>query len=355
MSKFNIPWELIFIWFLGNNVFFSCHSQEVLERQVYYDNSQKVYLKQTRTIPIQIDNGPTLGIITRIWVSDNSIYFLDYTAQSVYEYDLAGKFVNEIKNKTITNQLKPSEIISDEQGNLYIYDAITGNIQKFDKEGNYVGNFKKERDKYTAKLLSDFHKNFFHLCEKQGISVLERIDIETGNAIFITQLSDKSLVKYVSFLGKLNGLSFSKKHNRVYHTFPWEYKIREIDANSGKIISRFGLRPQTYTEYNLSLSNIKEIINLKPYWTTVVDQFVIDERFLFIQFFKQETQKIDWYVYDLDTEKPVRGYSLGDNTLNNMNRRFVTKNNEIFVYSSPRSDQGDKSNGVVYAYSVLIE
>ena len=154
-----------------------------------------------------------------------------------------------------------------------------------------------------------------------------------------------------------------------YYLGPNDYLIKKIDAVTGEITAKFGLRPQGFVAvpdlyHHIGRGTFDELTPLDI--TTVGSMTLVEDRYLFVSYDHAETLTREWVVYLINPSGTIDVFDLDDVTSGRL-RRFsghggvprmgaITAAQEfMFIWRPPRSEVADKSIGTIEKYAVTLD
>lgn len=227
---------------------------------------------------LRLSNDVILGKVDKIIINNNLIFLLNrYAENSVFVYDVSGKFIKQISNlgQGPEEYLQPTDIFIDNKQNVLAL------VSRMDRKL-----LKYNLDNLNLISVEKLSKPFFNL-----------IDIENGYAGFMNNLIDEqpfnlwtmsnTLELQNSFFeipdswdSKASGniQPFSKYNDKVYYIQPYDLNVYHIDKDDIKIAYKYDLGDFTWP------SDMKEYEDVKRVLESSSDRYIQD----FYMF--QETQ-----------------------------------------------------------------
>ena len=334
---------------------------------VILESNREIELHHVRTIHLKIGNGPVLNESRSFVILDSTLLILnaDYqgVGQSAHEFDLSGNYIRTIgeRGKAPGEYIDPLFLMSDSEANTYIYDWKLSCLNVYDFDGNFIQDLYSTKSYSTDKLLSGSDGSLFLLVREQRESWLIRLRNDYSVA-YKTLLSD--ILETEGFNGTFGfyqGFSYHPRLDLLYYAYPWEFEIKEIDANSGRVLRVFGLEFSGYrpiTAYADTLSK-RAIADSVVEGTLLIGLHSIGKNRLLAGYVRGDTRSNFWIVYEIRAEETL-AYPIieGNNVPFQMQqggiglKAFFSSNDYIYVYS-PTDEVG--SNGEIDVFSLEIK
>jgi hypothetical protein len=342
-----------------------CEKQDMETNKLYQKSSyQKAHFEKIKQINLNIQNDPFIGKVLSFKVVDQKFVLTDLMTKLVYKYDSSGKFVTTIGKvgQGPGEYQMPFEIAYDSSKNIYVCDQNTGIINLYDINGTFIKTINRNQPIIMFhKFLIDNNKNLLYLyCNNSGITVLRKMSINTFKEIYSLKLTKKDQSINNRF-GIYFGFCFDPIHNNAYVSSPFDYKIKMVDINTGKIIREFGKPPTNYLPLNNKYYNIFfpakfEVLNkvLKETTVSYGGMHFLNDKYLLIGFDNKEDKEnsvINWITYDLSNEDRI--YFLKDQAMKYYNL-YASTNDYLYMYSNPREEEIESSNGVIHVYRIVL-
>lgn len=327
-----------------------------------------VKLHHMHAIDVAIGNGPVVGHVGVIGIRDSSLFLIDTIAEAVYEYDISGKYLRKVgrRGKGPGEYLLPGTIYFDNLGYIYIYDSGTGRLNVYDPSGQFVENLNRgNRIRYTKRLGLDSQRNLLQVINDYGISKLRKFKRTDLSQIYSVSLSTKNTNSIVIHLGSMLGFCYNHDTDRIYYLLPTDYRVKEIDANNGRVLATFGiappnyraLRPKFYGRGALpSPEQISEIVNST---TLAKGIYLLSDEFLLVGHYnpgdivKFGEPNASWILYDITSKN--RAYNIGNSSFLSPYQKYATKDSLLYAYSAPDELELNKSNGRIDVFSIVFD
>jgi len=324
------------------------------------------YLKLEKEIKLEMTDETALGFVASNMLLNESIIILDMQSHLVHEFSIEGKYIKQIGQKGggPGEYYFPGSLASDSENNIYIFDYRSAKINMYDSSGNYQDNLKFSNKIPVSSpfnsLFIDSNGDILKLLNENGIAKLAKYKRSNLSQVYSTNLSDANTRIIVNHFELSNGITVDKSNNRIYYVVPCDYKIQEIDINTGKQIRSFGNKPSNFHPlnkkyYGLSSSgdlNVLSAINSST--TTVISNSlqILKGKYLLTGHYYKGNEC--WQVYDIDSVDIVK-------TIESVpkygayNLRYASKNGLLYVYYPPTENDSENCNGWIRVYSLEFE
>ncbi len=331
-----------------------------MNKLVVVENKGIIKIDHIRTIPLEINSKGNLGGVRYINVADRAFFLTDGLSGEIHKYDFNGVYVGTIgeQGKATGQFLNPLTVEIDSLEYIYISDGA-GKLLVYDSEGKFIRNIHQKKRYIVHKLEVDKYGDLLELAlvwEKPTFgqltqySTLLKVNPNSMQEVYSLRLSDKGVKQFASGLGLWAGFGYIPKNNRIYHQFAWDCRIREIDANTGKITNMFEIHLPGYTPITMVEEDITPESVLKQIKNGILQSFnVINERYLLVRFSVRED--LYCYVLDLNSKSEIKGYLLNHDKLSYFANRVTTFGSFIYVYTPPSLDE-EENNGSIAVYTL---
>ena len=363
--------HVLAVFFLVFGIF-ACNSQrgdfESMGDSVETRLVGTVKLHRVRTIDIAIGNGPIVGRAGVIGVRDSSLFLVDSVAEAVFEYNNFGKYVRNIgrRGKGPGEYLIPDTISFDELGYIYIYDSGSGRLNLYDSSGRFVEDLNHgNRIGYTEKLELDSERNLLQVIDDYGIAKLRKFKRSDLSKNYGVSLSSENTNSVVIHLSTALGFCYNRKTDRIYFLLPTDYRVKEIDADNGRVLASFGIAPSNYRALKPefygkgSLANPKQISEIVNSTTLAKGMYLLNDEFLLVGHYnpgdmvKFDDPNASWILYDITSKS--RAYSIENSSILSPYKKYTTKDSLLYVYSAPEELELDESNGRIDVFSLVFD
>ena len=319
-------------------------------------------------------NEKTPGIGEANWIGvtrDNTLLLTDRIGERAHEFDLSdGRYIQSFgRQGRGPGEYGSARYMSiDPQGMVYLLDSTHGQIVRYDRAGKHVDTTRLLHA--TRVLTGRLGEVFVLMVNPMKIMELRRLEPSRWDVVYRVALSTNSQ-RFISYRMKAFAhLCYSVVRNRLYFLGPNDYMVREIDAETGKTIRRFGRRPKGYvplpTRYHgIEQGSREDMRGLKM--TTVRSMTIVHGRFLIVSHINPGTTEdttvasiTNWSIYDLDTEEAVRVYDFSRSAKEHLESEVISlpwnsiasSRDQLYVWSEPSAAESENSNGNVAVYAL---
>lgn len=329
---------------------------------------EKIELKFNKKINLFVGNGPTIGSVGGIIVSDNSFIVVDNVKNEIYKYDSSGKYLKTIgkKGEDLGEYLKPMAhaIAVDQSENILVYDAGSGKLNLYNKEGKFISDLNSDlRLGYFDKFLLDKGDHLLQLTQdKNGIAFLRKFNGHNLKNIFEVKLSNREIDSIIIHMSLYSGFVYNKFLDRIYYIVPIGYMINEIDAETGDIIRKFGKKPSNYRPLNKKyhelgfLKNPSEMVSIMNRTTFLfAGFFLLNDQYLLLGYANDGDVKATWIIFDINNiNKPISFEKKSEEILSYNTRRLcAVRDDLLYTYSEPIEEEFEESNGYIEEYTFI--
>lgn len=315
-------------------------------------------------------NEKTPGIGEANWIGvtrDTTLLLTDRIGKSAHEFDLAdGRYVQSFgRQGRGPGEYGSARYMSmDPQGMVYLLDTTYGQIVRYDRAGKHVDTTRLLQA--TRVLTGRLGEVFVLMVNPMKIMELRRLEPSKWDVVYRVALSTNSQ-RFISYrMPTYAHLCYSAVRNRLYYVGPNDYIVREIDADTGKIIRRFGRRPEGYVPlpkryHGIEQGSFEDLRELKM--TTVRSMTIIHDRFLMVSHVNPGTAEgsiTNWAIYDVATVEAVRVYDFNKSTREHLDSEVIlapwnsiaSSRDLIYIWSEPSVAESENSNGNVAVYAL---
>ena len=357
------PW----LWFLTTLGVDGCdrisNSHERDQPLIQQPDVQLVY---ERSINLNDGSGLALGKPTVFAVANEAFYVIDYLHKAVFAYDLEGQYIRTIgrRGKSEGEYLSPMKVEVGLNKKIYIYDGKTAELYEYNQAGRFVGQPFENYRRLVGKFVVDVQGSSLQLIsarDQEGNQIVQQAKVTPGSESPEFSIDVSKGAMSIVFIKRF-GFCYSSSRRHIYYMIPWDYKIVEVEADTGKQVRRFGIEPPSFRKLDLSsyetssLYMADKIENL----SLLINMALLDDDLLFVQFSANvtvEDVKIDpirtfCVLYDLADPNKITVRKVKDpgNRLN-YNVSIRAAGQSLYVYSPPHVS-GSGINGRIDVYSL---
>lgn len=322
---------------------------------------------------IELDFGedtPGIGFIYEMSISpEGTLLVADMVGKQALEFSLTdGQYIRSFGR---TGQ-GPGEyssaykVIVDPQDQVYVLDAIFGQILRYDRQGQYLD---RTRSFKSRRLLTGRGGEVFLLqTNPRHIMEVQRLDPATWDRVYRTPVSTDNQ-RFISFrLGSGAYLCYSSVRHQLYYLGPNDYLVKEIDADTGEIIQQFGRRPEGFIplpkRYHSigsgSSEDMEEFFRQRKDGsfagtiTAIRHMILIDDQYLLVCHSHPGTFTDSWALYDLTGSAGIEVYDFDESALEYLKPfgKIAVWQNRLYIWRKPATEVVEMSNGTVEIYKL---
>ena len=348
---------------------------------------------------------PAIGQMRWMGITpDDSLVLSDLISGEAYEFSLDdGHYVRSFgrKGEGPGEYLGASSLAVDPKGYVYVHDVVGGQVLRYDRQGNSLD---KMRWVGAGKIIWGRAGDLFLLGENpNNIFQLEkRIIDDSWTVRYITPLSTKKQGFLACRMSLFAQVSYNSVLNHLYYLGPNDDKVKEIEAESGKISRQFGLfvSQPVLKEYRVDpdskvLETIYSPNRQQPSYVPLPDShsdigcgsredmkalrisqvmamMLLADRYLLVFHSHPSQPRISRVVYDLKGGDGIKAYSFDEESssvftylkgyLDEENytvgiasgTQMAAWQDRIYVYQSPLPKEAELSNGVIRVYTLSM-
>ncbi len=303
---------------------------------------------------------PGIGSIYRmVFTPDQSFIFSDGISKEVHEFSLEdGRYIRSFghRGQGPGEYGSPRDVWLSPDNHVYAYDASSGRILFYDRQGTYLNNIKMDAKAMQGTRDNDLLLVVSHLPDK--IIFFQKINSKNGQIKYSVGLSAR---KYDLTVHNQSSLPYHSTLNRAYYVGATEYMVKEIDLVTGKIIRRFGWKPpefiplaeKYYTEFN-SFDELAEAISSSSILARMV---LLAERYLIVGYYNPQGYEESVIIYDITATDIIPAYPLDDAAAElviRKSRALATYQDCLYLYKPPSAEKGETSNGRLERYALSL-
>ena len=308
--------------------------------------------------------------------SDTSLLIVDNIADAVHEFTLMGEYVRSFgsQGNGPGEYSAPFNVSIDPNGFVYLLESR--GIIKYDRVGNYLNRW---TDYDNHRVLTGRSGELFLLGNSgRALMSVSRLDPENWEYFFTTPVSVEKEVALSSHLRSFYNFSYSASRNRIYYIGANDYKVKEIDPDTGKIVKMFGYQPEgfvrlperfhnyisddthSFSHRHDSVQMFDELFEI----TTLANMTLFKDKYLFISYrtTNSEASSTDWAIYDLDGVSIIKAYNLLPDDREHMEsisrtipwNQIAAWGDLLHIWQPPRKEVANTSNGTIQQYTVSV-
>lgn len=278
---------------------------------------------------------------------------------------------------------RPTSMAIALQGQVYILDIGFGYLFRYDRQGRYLD--RTHRFSKGSKIAIGRNGEVFLTRAKRTssghIMELQRLDPATYELVYSIPLttSEQSFTARRRF--GYARLAYSPTRHRLYYMGPNDYKVTEIDADTGQLVRQFGYQLERYASiperyYNLKDVTFEDISKLDRESSSVVSMILVQDRYIVVTYhhpsifddLAKRALKWEGVVYDLQTPTPIKAYAFEEPISSYPDPADSSKvhfqafpgndithwNGCLYIYHSPLPGKEKHSNGTVPVYELVF-
>ena len=279
--------------------------------------------------------------------------------------------------------VRPMSMDIDPQGQLYILDPGLGYLLRYDRQGQYLD--QTPRFSKGSRIATGRAGEVF-LTRAKGTSSghimeLQRLDPATYEPIYRIPLSTSEQSFIARKMFGYARLAYSPTRHRLYYMGPNDYKVTEIDADTGRLVRQFGYQLERYDSlperyYNLKGGTIEDMSKLNHEMSYVMAMILVEDRYVFVVYqhpsifddLARRALKWEGIVYDLKTPDLIKAYAFEEpipsypDPVDSSKVRYMSIpgndlthwDGRLYNYQSPPPERAEHSNGTVRVYESVF-
>ena len=319
------------------------------------------------------EDTPGIGMVYWMGVSpEGTLLLADAISGEAHEFSSTdGQYIRSFGRKGSG----PGEYMSaynmavDPQSQVYLLDQSSGRILRYDRQGQYLNQM---RSFLTSRVLTGRGGEVFVL-KVNAVKILEvqRLDPITWEALYRTPVStDKQ--RFISYRMASNAhLCYSTVRHRLYYLGPNDYRVKEINAETGEIARQFGQRPEGFIPlpkryHGLFRGSFADMNELEM--TYVKSMTLIEDRYLFVSHahrtfeVKKGVSPLRWVLYDLTSSAGIKAYDFNSAAVERLEsftdivpwNSIAAWKDRLYIWRSPSEEAAETSNGTVEVYALTF-
>ncbi len=309
------------------------------------------------------ENTPGIGFIAMkqaLITPDSSLIFIDMSSGQVHEFSVQdGRYIRSFgrRGEGLGEYRKALFIALGPEGYVYVCDSI-GQVVCYNRQGHYID---KSVELYSSS--EGLSTGLFAILGGDLLSLFVDQNTKVLKMQKITKVSWKVKYEVPLSIGKYSSIRifpsvwarYDITSNRLYYLGPNEYKIKEVDTSTGKVIRRFGWQPpgfiplsDKYYNADVDKMNPEKIREKISSISLVTDLNVLSSKYVYINYHGlQNTDKAYCIIYDIEATDTVKAYSL-DRPIGST----TVSQERLYLYRSPSEEAYDISNGTVEIHAL---
>ena len=260
----------------------------------------------------------------------------------------------------------PYKVAVDPQGQVYVLDAIFGQILRYNRQGQYLD--KMQLFKSRRLLTGRGGEVFLLQTNPMHIMEVQRLDPATSDRVYRTPVSTDNQ-RFISFrLGSSAHLCYSPARHRLYYLGPNDYLVKEINADTGNISHQFGMRPEGFIPlperyhsiWRGSSADMEEFFRQRKDGsfagtiTAVNHMILIEDQYLLVHHVHPGTFTDSWVLYGLTGSAGIEGYYFDELALEYLKPfgKIAAWQDRLYIWRKPAAEVAEMSNGTVEIYEL---
>jgi len=315
------------------------------------------------------EDGPVLSTPINFAVANEAFYIVDNLHKAVFEYDLEGQYIRTIghQGKREGDYLFPVEIEVGLDEKIYVYDGKTAKLNAYDQAGRFVDQPFENYRRLVGKFVVDVQGNSLQLVsarDQEDKQIVQLAKVAPGAESPEVSIDVAKGAMSILFIKRF-GLCYSLSRQHIYYMLPWDYRIVEVDIDTGKRVRRFGIGPPNFRQLDIS-SEIGSLDMIEA--PRLMNMTLLGDDLLFVRFaadlsgknsnLMMEAAKVDptrtfCVLYDMTDESEITVRKVKDpsNRLS-YNVKIRSVGQLLYVYSpSYNIPRSRSNNGRIDVYS----
>ena len=307
---------------------------------------------------------PGIGSIYRmVFTPDQSFIFSEYISKEVHEFSLEdGRYIRSFGRLG----QGPGEyggvydVWLSPDNHVYAYDAQTGRILCYDRQGAYLNNKKMDALVGVKAMQGTQNGDLLIVASHWHDKTIffQKINPKNWQIKYSVGLSAR---KYDLTIRRVSWLPYHSTLNRAYHVGATEYMVKEIDVATGKILRRFGWKPPEFIplaeKYYTDLDDMALFDEALSSSSRLSRMALLDERYLIVGYYNPQGYEEFVIIYDLTAVDIIPAYSLDDAAVDLViwkSRALATYQDFLYLYKTPPAEKSETSNGRLERYTLSL-
>lgn len=359
--------------------------EPIPQTPVKYAGRVDLILKEQIELAFDEDT-PGIGNVNWMGFSpEGTLLLVDPIGKQVFEFSRTdGQYIRSLgrSGSGPGEYGRPTSIAIDPQGRIYMLDIGHGYLFRYDRQGRYLD--RTHRFSKGSKIATGRNGEVFLTWAKRTssghIMELQRLDPVTYEPIYRIPLSTNQSPIARRRFGYAR-LAYSPTRHRLYYMGPSDYKVTEIDADTGRLVRQFGYQLERYASIPEHYYNVKDVtredmIKLSREASSVVSMILVQDRYIVVTYhhpsifddLAKRTLKWEGVVYDLQTPNLIKAYAFEEPISSHPDPADSSKvhfqafpqddithwNGCLYIYHSPLPGREKHSNGTVPAYKPVF-
>ena len=278
---------------------------------------------------------------------------------------------------------RPMSMDIDPQGRLYILDPGLGYLLRYDRQGQYLDRTPRfsKGSQIAIGRAGEVFLTRANRTSNGHIMELQRLDPATYEPIYRIPLSTSQQSFISRRMFGYARLAYSSTRHRVYYMGPNDYKVTEIDADTGRQVCQFGYQLERYDSlperyHNLKDGTFEDMTKLDREMSQVTSMILVGDQYVFVSYqhpsifddLAKYALKWEGIVYDLKTPNLIKAYTFEEAIQSYPDpvdsskvrfRRFPGNDlthweGRLYTYQSPLPGREKDSNGTVEIYELVF-
>ena len=311
------------------------------------------------------EEAPAIGSVDWMSVSpDSSLLLVDGVGQAAHEFSLLdGRYIRSFGRKGAgPGEYTPPIAISIDPPNGFVYLLHTAGVIRYDRLGNYLDQWTGYDD---TRVLTGREGELFVLGRERDMTV-SRLDPATWKMSYHTPVSTDRDRFLAARLGLFYHLCYSSSRHRLYYLGVNEYHVKEIDATTGEIKGRFGLRPKGFAPLPERFHDVgtgtRELMQelMSSGMTLLKSMTLFQDRYLLVLHGTAQ----GWAIYDLEGggASTIKVYGLAPDAEERIRplathtpwNRIAAWEDRLCIWRPPSEEESEISNGTIELYGMSL-
>ncbi len=358
----------------------------ISQTSVEYAGRVDLILKEQIELVFDEDT-PGIGNVSWMGFSpEGTLLLVDFIGNQVVEFSRTdGQYIRSLgrSGSGPGEYGSPSCIDIDPQGRLYLLDPGLGYLFRYDRQGRYLD--RTRRFSKGSKIATGRNGEVFLTWAKRTssghIMELQRLDPATYEPIYSIPLSTSQQSFTARRMFGYARLAYSPTRHRLYYMGANDYKVTEIEADTGRLVRQFGYQLERYASiperyYNKKDVTFEDMRELDREASSVVSMILVQDRYIVVTYhhpsifddLAKHALKWEGVIYDLKIPDQIKAYAFEEplssypDPVDSSKVHFhafpqgdITHwNGCIYIYHSPLPGREKHSNGTVPAYELVF-
>ncbi len=313
---------------------------------------------------------------------EGTLLLSDFIGRQAFEFSITdGQYIRSIGRSGLGpgEYGFPFNIAITLQDHLYILDKMNGYLHRYDRQGQFLDRSPRFSSK-GAQLVTG---------RDGAVYLTKTTRTPSGHTIELQRLEPATPANYEPiyriplstnqpfFIAASNDLAYSPTRHQLYYMGRNDYKVTEIDPDTGQLVRQFGYQleryrplPEHYYRSAVTVKTFEEISNLDREASWVESMMLVQDQYIFVTYqhpsiyddLAKNTLKWEGVVYDLKIPNQIKAYTFEKAIQAYPDPvRWLPQNNLthwdgcLYTHQLPLPERAEDSNGTVVIYEPVFQ